>query len=155
MDSIGAAIINRIRTAGPVSGRPENRRTLGDVLSRPPQYPFYPSEERPNGSAQWDLSGRPQDMNEQERAAWERAQKAAARVLSGRFRDPTHGSTFYFASRSFDGTPATAPDATFRNGIANGTFIPSDYRSPYPRRPAPDPRPTYFFDHIQDRPPKR
>ena len=151
------AIRNRARQNGRLdAGHHGNRPTLEGVIRAPGQYPFMPHAGLPDGSALWELSGHPERMNATDRRAFRLAQDAVARALSGKFRDPTEGATHYFASRDFNGDWRTAPNDDFREGIRNGTFRRSPYRSPYqPRRNDPRaPRPSYFWQHAADFPPK-
>jgi hypothetical protein len=159
MEALAAAIVNRIRPGGRVSGRTEVASTLQGVLDNGPAFSFMPNRGRngPDGSDQWVLSGQPERMTALERRSWKMARRIAARMLGGKYSDPTGGATFFFHSPHYQREyPRTAPDEFFQTRIRDGRLRLSPYISPYPRRPGDRraPWPSYFFRHEGDFPPK-
>jgi hypothetical protein len=159
MPAIAATTLNRVRPrVGQSPGRPENHRTLAEILRWRNQYPYRPNENGngPEGSRNYALYAHPERMTPEQRRARAYAQRVAALALAGKLSDPTGGSTFYFASHDYDGTPRTAP-GDYQRMLGQGLLQPSRYRSPYPRIPGgpEERRPSYFFDHRDDIPRKR
>jgi hypothetical protein len=158
MAAVAGAILNRVRPGGRQGAeRHENAPTLSEVLRLRNQFPFMPNRRSPSGSREYDLYAHPERMTPEERRSLAMARRIAGLALAGKLSDPTGGSTFYFASHDYDGSPGTVPYPDFQRMIEEGALHSSRYRSPYPRIPGgPDARrPTYFFDHRDDIPQKR
>jgi len=132
MPAFAWATVNRVDATG-------FGDTLSDVVYQSNQYQSVPGGGGlPDGSAQWQASANPDSLTGDDAAAWQSAMSAAQGVLNGTIPDPTGGAQFFFASSTYDGTPASAYGHWYQQALRNHTLIPSIYRSAYPNT-------NYFF----------
>lgn len=132
MAAIGWAIVNRV-------GLREFGQALNDVIFQKLHAVAFSFTV--DGSPVWVRSADPESFSGDDAISWQRACATARGILGGAKAGPTGGATFYFASRTFDGAPDSAPPGWFCDALRNDRLR----ASPYPRLSPPAPRTNFFF----------
>ena len=115
--ALGWSALNRV-------GSPRFGKTLNDVVYQPQQFDSVQN----GGSPLWRETADPSKLTGVKALRFQQARQIAGGILGGAISDPTAGAPYFFASDDLDGDAAKAAPPSFKKGLTDGDYLPSQYQ---------------------------